>query len=57
MKVKKVDSIDPVCPFCEQPLPEVWRRDVDPKLMALEHRYVYFCPHCRKVLGMGQQLK
>lgn len=57
MKIKKVDTVDPICPFCEKALPEIWRKDADPKVFTTEHRYVYFCPHCRKVLGIAQQLK
>lgn len=57
MKVKKAENVDPICPHCDKPLPEIWRKDATPKGLSLEHRYVYFCPHCRKVLGIGQQLK
>ena len=37
MKVKKVDTVDPICPFCEKALPEIWRKDADPKIFTTEH--------------------
>ena len=57
MKVTDTKSIDPICPHCSKERTEVFRRSVDKKLMSLENAYVFFCPHCRKVLGVGQQLK
>lgn len=39
----------PVCPHCGKPLNEVWNR----RLSGVPgKRYIYFCPLCRKVLGV-----
>ena len=39
----------PVCPHCNTSLREVWCRRV---AGVFGKRYIYFCPHCRKVLGV-----
>ncbi len=40
---------DPVCPHCEKKIAEMhWRRS-----QAFHEEYVFMCPHCRKVLGVG----
>lgn len=47
------DDISPVCPDCEQELTEVYRRGVGVAL-GQGRTLVYFCPHCRSVLGFAQ---
>ncbi len=40
---------EPLCPHCDQPIREVhWRQ-----LQAVNAEYLFACPHCRKVLGIG----
>ena len=39
----------PICPHCDKPLKEVWHRRLSG---VLGRRYIYFCPFCRKVLGV-----
>ena len=42
----------PVCPHCEQEIERLCMRNV---ASALGRRYLYFCPKCRKVLGISQR--
>jgi len=42
----------PVCPFCEAQLSTV---RYQPLLGFLGKRYVYFCPECKKVLGVSHR--
>ncbi|MCF7669047.1 MAG: hypothetical protein K9N48_04640 [Verrucomicrobia bacterium] len=39
----------PVCPHCNAVLNEVWFRAMKG---FLGRRYLYFCPQCKKVLGV-----
>lgn len=40
---------EPLCPHCEQPIQEVhWRQ-----VQAVNAEYLFICPNCRKVLGIG----
>lgn len=51
--VVKRDDLLPLCPHCDQQLPEVYVRTKG--LGFIEGRnIVFFCPHCSKVLGFGQ---
>ena len=52
VKLEKKDDIDPVCPHCSHKLGEVWHRELGG---ILGKRYIYFCPHCRKVLGLSHR--
>lgn len=42
----------PVCPHCERELREIWTRQLT---SAFGRRYVYFCSHCAKVLGVSHR--
>lgn len=46
------DDVQPVCPHCEAELPTVWQQELRG---SLGRRYVYFCPRCRKVLGVSHR--
>lgn len=46
------DDITPLCPHCGAALKEIWCQ----RLTAFfGKRYVYSCPHCRKVLGVSHR--
>ena len=47
------DDLTPLCPHCEGELAEVHRRGTGFPL-GQGRTLVYFCPHCRKVLGFAQ---
>jgi hypothetical protein len=48
------DDLDPVCPHCTQPLTEVYTKSKGPGWFLFPKTAMYFCPHCRKVLGFSQ---
>lgn len=40
---------DPRCPHCDNEIKEVhWRM-----LQAVNAEYLFMCPHCQKVIGIG----
>ena len=43
----------PLCSHCGKELTEVYRRSRGVGLFV-GRNIVFFCPHCRKVLGFGQ---
>ena len=52
MELQRKDDADPICPHCQQPLKSVWFTELRG---AFGRRYLYFCPHCRKVLGVSHR--
>lgn len=52
MKIQRRDDVDPICPHCSEKLAEVWYRELHG---VAGRRYVYFCPSCRKVLGVSHR--
>ncbi len=49
------DDLVPVCPYCEAELPEIYLRKPRRGPFGMGRGFVFFCPHCRKVLGLGTQ--
>ncbi|MEX1279923.1 MAG: hypothetical protein AB1Z55_04320 [Acidimicrobiia bacterium] len=48
------DDLAPICPHCEAEVPEIYaRRPKGP--FGVGRGFVFFCPHCRKVMGFGAQ--
>lgn len=47
------DDVSPLCPHCDKELTEVHKRSKGAGLIV-GRNCVFFCPHCRKVLGFGQ---
>jgi len=43
------NNVMPLCPHCNEAILELWFREI-PSIFG--KRYIYFCQHCRKVLGM-----
>jgi uncharacterized protein with PIN domain len=52
--IKARDDEKPICPHCEQELAEVVARQFDKSWYKVTEKYVYYCPYCKKVLGVGQ---
>lgn len=52
MIIKEKYDMTPLCPHCEVELREIWYRMLS---AFLGKRYVYFCPSCRKVLGVSHR--
>jgi hypothetical protein len=49
IRVEERNDIAPLCPHCDEEIQTVWLRKLD---SFFGKRYVYFCPLCRKVLGV-----
>lgn len=52
MRIENREDVSPVCPHCQAVLQSIWYRKLHG---TLGRRYVYFCPHCRKVLGVSHR--
>lgn len=52
--VVRREDLDPVCPHCGKNLTEVYAKSRGPGWFLLPRNTIYFCPHCRKVLGLAQ---
>lgn len=50
--VEERNDITPVCPHCQAPLTSIHCRQLS---STFGKRYVYFCPICRKVLGVSHR--
>ena len=46
------DDIFPICPHCQTEIHSLHYQEVQ---SALGKRYIYFCPQCRKVLGVSHR--
>jgi len=46
------DDITPICPHCQAQLQTVYFRQMS---STFGKRYIYFCPHCHKVLGTSHR--
>ena len=52
LNLERKDDVDPICPYCEKVLRTIWIRELRG---FFGRRYVYFCSHCRKVLGVSHR--
>ncbi len=52
LELQQHDEIDPLCPFCDTPLSQLWFSELRG---MMGKRYVYFCPHCAKVIGISHR--
>ena len=52
--VVRREDLNPVCPHCDKTLTEVYAKSRGPGWFVLPRNTIYFCPHCRKVLGLAQ---
>ena len=46
--IEKKDE-EPLCPNCSEVITQIWFRELR---SLFGKRYVYFCQHCKAVLGM-----
>jgi len=53
IKISEREDIAPICPFCKNELDEIYYKTQGVGLFTGKN-VIYFCPHCRKVLGCGQ---
>ena len=49
IRLESKEDVTPVCPHCSGQLDAVWMRE---RRGFLGRRYLYFCCHCHKVLGV-----
>ena len=52
LRIEKNEEAAPICPHCSQALAAVWYQEL---VGVLGKRYIYFCPACRKVLGVSHR--
>lgn len=52
VKLELKKDLTPVCPHCEGVVHTVYMNEIEG---FLGRRYIYFCPHCLKVLGVSHR--
>lgn len=52
IRINENSAADPICPHCEKPIRTLQTRRVQSPLGV---RFIYFCEHCRKVLGVSHR--
>ena len=59
--IKAEDGHNPICPHCDKALTQIVAKQFDPRSGWLnkqtekgEYKFLYSCPNCEKVLGVGQ---
>jgi uncharacterized protein with PIN domain len=52
MLLEEKKSVQPICPHCQAALTALWFQEIE---AVLGKRYVYFCPNCRKILGVSHR--
>ena len=53
LNIVKRDDLTPLCSYCNKELTEIYAKSKGvPFIQGMN--IVYFCPHCRKVLGLAQ---
>ncbi|MHC4521096.1 MAG: hypothetical protein ACYTAS_21085 [Planctomycetota bacterium] len=53
-RITDKDDVAPVCPHCDRWLDEIFARQTSLGETGGKNA-VYFCPHCLKVLGVGDR--
>jgi uncharacterized protein with PIN domain len=52
IQLERKDDVQPVCAHCQAELRKIWMQEIEG---VLGRRYIYFCPQCRKVLGISHR--
>ena len=52
LPVEEKNDVYPICPHCAKELMRIWCRELQ---SLFGKRYIYFCPDCRKVLGVSHR--
>ncbi|MBN2426666.1 MAG: hypothetical protein JXR46_11050 [Calditrichaceae bacterium] len=52
IQIEEKNDVNPVCPHCKNELTSIWFREVP---AFLGKRYIYFCVHCKSVLGISHR--
>lgn len=53
LNIIRKEELKPRCPYCESDLSDIFYKQKGPGFL-LSKTAVYFCPHCRKILGIGR---
>jgi hypothetical protein len=54
--IKQEDRENPICPHCDKEMTQIVAKQFDKSWLGIMVRFIYSCPHCRKVLGIGQSM-
>ena len=52
VNLEEREDVQPICPHCSTRLVTLWMQTIRG---VLGKRYIYFCPHCHKVLGVSHR--
>jgi uncharacterized protein with PIN domain len=52
IRTEEKNDVLPICPHCLKEIVKVWYRQLE---SVLGKRYIYFCPECKKVLGVSHR--
>ncbi|TDJ53727.1 MAG: hypothetical protein E2O47_07540 [Gemmatimonadetes bacterium] len=52
IEITERKDVWPICPYCEQELTDIHYEQLRGKFFR---RYLYFCSHCHKVLGVSER--
>ncbi|UCC98906.1 MAG: hypothetical protein JSW66_03270 [Phycisphaerales bacterium] len=52
LQLEAREDVQPICPHCSAELRTLWMQLLRG---IFGKRHVYFCPHCRKVLGVSHR--
>jgi hypothetical protein len=52
IELERAENVNPICPHCSTELGGVLFQDLRG---FLGRRFIYFCSHCRKVLGVSHR--
>ena len=52
VEVEQKYDVVPICPHCETSLSKILFHEIR---AFLGKRFIYFCPHCNKVLGISHR--
>ena len=53
--IKANDNEFPICSFCDKELKQIKLKKID-KGFFKSIRNAYFCPYCKKILGIAEQI-
>jgi hypothetical protein len=52
ISTEKKEDVLPLCPHCKTELSTLWYREL---MKDMGKRCIYFCPHCRAVVGISHR--
>jgi hypothetical protein len=52
VQTQEKTDLKPVCPHCKNEVDTIWYQEI---AGFLGKRYIYFCMHCRSVLGVSHR--